>query len=739
MGPKQSLEARIAVLINSTRSDESISYEDLEVCNAFIDDLEITPEFEKGIGGKAIFEYYTAVNQLHEEVEGNQRLEDFDLVITSHVNVLQDPAIQQSYRIPVMYLNHQKTPEEIVNSNTWKVVEDPLLLLTAVIQGIREKRHLDNILTHNDFLRDLDEKHFEQMIQDQLTEIKESKKERGLGGHPVSKFEALYSLVKDMPAKSVFGQLTPQSVISSAVKDLEYHQEMKDGSRSHYENSTEILNTLWDSIEKLPPFVRKAWLRSPVAVGEVGGSTLSEEGARLRFGLNPQLKYSAESGLGFYFLRDVYGRKGISGEDIARVRFTDAEEARKRPNKLLNGKTPRIWAPVPLGEKEHKESLLVQEMIIGVDLGVLYEKFIRQKVNSKMTLEPVRQKYKHLRDALVDTYLGRLKNWQMNAPELPKELKMSQSDLVHYFRKNHKKIGQTLQRFPDITPEMEDLWDYCAQLYSLNALSMGRGRTVVRSLDASPQNLVLRTNRYFTKLADIEKLFTSKDKVDQKLLDENLYHVDQGYTTTHFLEDFFHIVDSAEAFYTRKQEHHETAVGKNEKRFIDFINRERVTKDHKQKDQFYIMGFYRNMRRADLAVYYEEKNYQKLKRNMKSQTKYNEDRSAHNRRWQHHVPRAQAYMDAYFKHCTSKIRQNYDKLPVGMKAEFDDALAEQNELMQNPFDPAKWLNHLDLAGKTTKNDKKLVRKTLQQRGLAYCLGQLCNYVQKRGMPMRWSA
>lgn len=375
-----------------------------------------------------------------------------------------------------------------------------------------------------------------------------------------------------------------------------------------------------------------------------GGSSISEKGVRL---------FVKKSNAGYWFIRNIYDRK--------RVPHAIIDEIRAEVSRYFKNDEGRFNVPyrLPSPQRELSCSWSIEEAIMGPDLGYVFEK-IKSEISQSSRHNQRNRLLNNLRNGLIDKCLDDLKVWQEKAPHINhSSVSRDSTQIEKYFRTNVSKVShlESNRSGIEFSKQEIDLWDLCTELVNARNLEL-YGKTIVRSLDATPMNVVLKLKE---QNEGVEKLNPSIDEIINALIDNEgtvlkkelnsrLYHVDHGFVYSHYLEDFFHLVDSFEARDVTLSPSEQ--IKNNILKFNGFVRRSmtirRGSKDYTpNKGAFYLMGFYRNIRKLFLTISeYHENNLSAFhEEETISRWRFNTDRRKYEDTIKHHAELAQAYLD----------------------------------------------------------------------------------------------
>ncbi|MBD3303513.1 hypothetical protein GF343_00040, partial [Candidatus Woesearchaeota archaeon] len=288
-----------------------------------------------------------------------------------------------------------------------------------------------------------------------------------------------------------------------------------------------------------------------------GGSTISEQGIRCLVNINFNKKYDITKGPHGYFWRDVQDRKGISHEQIAQIRYATQNMLSELFDKNGNsasevGKFPKMYHPL------HYENIsyLIQEALIGPDL-----EYVLLKLRDAIPKAESRQAtlLRKIRTAVIKKYLDDLVGWQKHTQKMIESEESRKiggrkpNVVARYFKGNLNKVPAAYQAegLTEFSGEELSLWNICLKYLNPAMLGISK-KSIVLSQDASSKNAILHIGRKFPSIDELTDALTEPGKHGRRepgreKIDEHFYHVDTGFVPTHFLEDFFHIVDAFEA------------------------------------------------------------------------------------------------------------------------------------------------------------------------------------------------
>jgi len=375
-----------------------------------------------------------------------------------------------------------------------------------------------------------------------------------------------------------------------------------------------------------------------------GGSSISEKGVRL---------FVKKSNAGYWFIRNIYDRKRVPHAIIDQIRAEVSRYFRKYDGRF------NVPYRLPSPQRELSCSWSIEEAIMGPDLGYVFEK-IKSELGPSPRNNQRNTQLNNIRNGLIDKCLDDLKVWQEKAPQVNHSSVSREPDSIEkYFRHNVSRVIhlESHRNGIEFSKEERDLWDLCIELFNARNLELD-GKTIVRSLDATPMNVVLKFKEQDEK---VEKLNPSIDEIinaltdkdgtlSKKELNSRLYHVDHGFVYSHYLEDFFHLVDSFEAKDLTLSPSEQ--IRNNILKFNGFVRRSAIirrgSKDYNpNKGAFYLMGFYRNIRKLFLTIAeYHENNLSAFhEAETISRWRFRVDKRRYEDTIKHHAELAQAYME----------------------------------------------------------------------------------------------
>jgi len=464
---------------------------------------------------------------------------------------------------------------------------------------------------------------------------------------PSSTFEALYTrLSRKRQSEAIeIDKTIHAKLISRVVPNLKL---LEQKIENRQESDKEALLYLQTAQEELRPIIadlsdKSKWRAYQVVQCRLGGSTIAEEGSRFLIGGVRRKKYTPQEIENVYFLRDVYGRKGISNETIAQIRY--------RCSKLIvrNEKMGRCAFILPPIHFENGSCWMVEQGLLGQDLGVVMNRLWERIYSSK---GKEKTKYIDIRNALEKKYLDDLVEWQNNtrkiASEFP-EIQKTRSGIAKSYTNNLIKLARTYADNKAISEKEFLLWTRTLEEINEHALGLTKKKTVL-SLDASSRNVKITMIQNNASLDEILAEITTDGKANIEKINKRFYHVDTGFVLTHYLEDFFHIVDAYEI--TDISADISTVISQLHNKYDKFC------KDHKviqNKTELYLLGAYRNLRRAYLINNeFTEKNVRDVMEGTISAATFEKDRKNYFAQHKHHTLRANLYLNELHNHFESR-------------------------------------------------------------------------------------
>jgi hypothetical protein len=456
--------------------------------------------------------------------------------------------------------------------------------------------------------------------------------------------------------------------------------------------------------------------------------------------INLNKKYDITRGPHGYFLRDVQDRKGISHNQIAQIRYDTQKILSELFDKNGNGsaevgKFPKMYPPL------HYESIsyLIQEALIGPDL-----EYVLLKLRDAIPKAESRQAtlLRKLRSAIMEKYLDDLAGWQKHTQKMidseeAKKIGGRKPEVVaRYFKSNLNKVPAAYQT-EGITVFSEEellLWDTCLKYLNPAMLGISK-KSIVLSQDASSKNAILHIGRKSPSIDELTDALTEPGKHGRKepsreKINEHFYHVDTGFVPTHFLEDFFHIVDSFEAAdpdMSRNQ------ILKQRQGWYEYFCNKKGIKQ--EPIVLNLAGAYRNMRRAFLVIKeFQNKNIQFARDNTITEYSYTAFRRSYEQMNEHHMTRAVIYLD--------DLKELFEDLAANTNAMIDSVESSYKSVISSPLTDAESTNNakefiLDLQQRreTEKNHRK--RKyfgSVLHGTMSYCMARMAEKMIKVKLP-----
>ncbi|MEM4263855.1 MAG: hypothetical protein QW666_03100 [Candidatus Woesearchaeota archaeon] len=527
-------------------------------------------------------------------------------------------------------------------------------------------------------------------------------------GKIMSLYEALYTHIMENPTALSQVAKGPQEIVLDSLNFyiIPYLEEYeKTGNADRIAEAERNFLPLLPVLKNIEDEHRKNGSTYELIQFLVGGSTLSEQGSRYLININLRKKYDITKGdHKGYFIRDVQNRKEIDHKFIAQIRYDVVKHiqeyyrSRKREESIHQevGKFPKMYYPL----KYPTVSFIIQEALIGPDLEYVFLKIKETlvKVNklsdvqkeiestlksnasdkqlvsqlmgrlmdikSELSTLPNCTLLKKMREELTKKYLSDLAGWQKSTAKLvaeSAEIRKNSEDIANYFQENVKKIPQPYaQKFSIFTPKELELWNLCANYVNQTTFGLSK-KNLVLSLDASSKNAKLQIGKYFPSMDEIIDAVTNQSGAQRSIsvekIDNSFYHVDTGYIATHYLEDFFHIVDGFEAAddgATTEQILRNTKEW--QKYFLKKSNRYAKNEDSRSKIALYLCGAYRNLRRAYLSINeFQTKNVQFAREGRIKEYTYSNFRRSYEDMNKHHVNRAVIYLDELHNHFVKEM------------------------------------------------------------------------------------
>ena len=633
--------------------------------------------------------------------------------------------LRANHKHPVIMLSEQPQPDLISQFNIYRSTKSMDLDIAPLIEeAIAAKELIINTLgNRTDIFFNL-----EIAIKKELEKAQEQQR-------IISSFEALHDiLARDSSTILVQARRDPREVImehlhAKVIPYLDLFE--KNGDPAHLSTAkTNFLPSLHE-LAKLEE-ARRLGDRDKLVQFLVGGSTISEQGMRCLININPQKKYDVSQGVHGYFLRDVHDRKGMSHSQIAQIRYDTQQTLTEIFTKNGNGaaevgKFARIYHPLSY----ENITYLVQEALIGPDLEYVLLK-IKDAI-PKAATNHQKGLLKKVRAAIIEKYLDDLAGWQKHTQKMTdtdaKRMENRPDVVARYFKGNLTKIPAEYCKkgLTELSEAELSLWDTCLKYLNPKLLGISRGR-VVLSQDASSKNAILHIGRKFPSMDELLEAITESNEQGRKKapirdkLDDIFYHVDTGFVVTHFLEDFFHIVDAYESADTDLKDHQ---ILKHRQKWYDHfcqkkgINQEPVVLN--------LAGAYRNMRRAFLVIKeFQEKNATFAREDQISENTYNIFRRSYEHMNAHHMKRATLYL--------SELKNQFNELIGKTKNPIEEVQTKYKEVTSNkePIDDVSakdakefitGLQQQIMDESTSRRNKKYL-STILHGTMGYCMAHM---------------
>lgn len=539
---------------------------------------------------------------------------------------------------------------------------------------------------------------------------------------PVSTFEALYSrLSKRRQSEAIeIDKQIHAKLISRVVPNLKL---LEQKIENRQESEPEAILYLQTAKEELRPIIadlsdKSKWRAYQVVQCRLGGSTIAEQGSRFLIGAIKRKKYTLQEMENVYFLRDVYGRKGISNKTIADIRYRCSKLIAKKPQM---GRCAFILPPVHF---ENGSCWMVEQGLLGQDLGIVMNK-LEERINSSKGKE--KTKYIAVRHALERKYLDDLVEWQKNTRKIVSEfpeIQKSRNNIAESYTHNLTVLAESYAKNNVLSEKEVLLWKRILKEINEQTLSLSKKKTAL-SLDASSRNVKISIAHNNASLDEILAEIMTDSKPDIEKINKHFYHVDTGFVLTHYLEDFFHIVDAYEIANLSAND--SAVIAHLHNRYDKFCKDHNVTKD---KVELYFLGIYRNLRRAYLIINeFMEKNVKDALDGTISIAIFEKDRKNYLAHHKHHTSRAKLYTAKLHNHFESRkdkylssqfndIDSTYSRLINASKKEgITDALIDEYITLFNNIDSL-------LETETNKRRRKYL-SSVKMAGLAYTIHNTC--------------
>lgn len=559
----------------------------------------------------------------------------------------------------------------------------------------------------------------------------------------ISSFEALQDILKRNPkeiyesAKKDKSEIILEILHAQVIPYLDLYE--KTGNPDHLATArANFLPCL--HVLKEVDFDYRTGNKDKLIQIHAGGSTISEQGMRCLVNINPNKKYDITKGPHGYFLRDVQDRKGVGHNQIAQIRYNTQKMLSELFDKNGNGssefgKFPKMYHPL------HYESIsyLIQEALIGPDL-----EYVLLKLRDAIPKAESRQAtlLRKVRSAIIEKYLDDLVGWQkhtqkmIDSEEAKKMGGRKPEVIARYFKSNLNKVPAAYhaERLSEFSDGELSLWDTCLKYLNPAMLGISK-KSIVLSQDASSKNAILHIGRKSPSIDELIDALTKPGKHGRKepsrsKMDEHFYHVDTGFVPTHFLEDFFHIVDSFEA---ADLDMSKNQIIKHRHTWYEYFCDKKGIKQ--EPVVLNLAGAYRNMRRAFLVIKeFQSKNIKFARDNTITEYAYTAFRRSYEQMNEHHMSRAVIYLD--------DLKDLFKDLAADTNVQIDVVENTYKDVMSTPLTDAESTNRakefiLDLQQRreTEKNHRK--RKyfgSVLHGTMSYCMARMAEKMIKVKLP-----
>lgn len=650
------------------------------------------------------------------------RYMDILLIRPEDIEPEESVSLRNNNQYPVIMLSDQPQDDLIQEHNIFRSTEG---INPAMIPLIKESVEARDLISQSVGPRPEVFYNLETAIEKELKEARERKE-------TISSFEALYNILRKKSEEIlVSAKRSPQEIIFEQLNTrvMPFLEQFEKRSALHYiaeaqENFRLVLHVIKEA--------QDAYRRIGNEYNEleflVGGSTVSEQGIRCLIAINPRKKYNLTDGPHGYFLRDVFNRKGIDHVQIAKIRYDTqkylAELFEKKNNGASEvGKFAKMYHPLSYDPFTY----LIQEALIGPDL-----EYVLLKIRDAIPESDEAELLHRVRDEIIKKYLDDLVGWQKHTLKIvdedAKKMGRKPEVVARYFKNNLRQILKQYNshELADFSKSELELWDNCLTYLNPHLLGISKS-SVVLSQDSSSKNAILHIGRKFPSIKELLDAVTTKNRnPSRKKIDDIFYHVDTGFVVTHFLEDFFHIVDAYEA--CDKDMEPARILEHRQKWYKHFCKKKKITPSPIVLN---LAGAYRNMRRAFLVVKeFQNKNIRFAREGIFSENTYNNFRRSYEQMNDHHMTRAVLYLDelkTQFRDLarktnseTGEIKEKYEK--ITSLAEMDeDSAREANEFVTNL--------QYRIQNETSRKKKKYLSSILHGT-MGHCMARLAEQTTK---------
>ncbi|MEM4366197.1 MAG: hypothetical protein QXN46_01190, partial [Candidatus Woesearchaeota archaeon] len=297
-------------------------------------------------------------------------------------------------------------------------------------------------------------------------------------------------------------------------------------------------------------------------------------------------------------------------------------------------------------ENEVGYSLAIQGQVFGPTLSNVLLK-INENYEARRELQ---NDLRMIKNAMLEVYFERLVCWNNNIPRTKWE-KPKAEDVKNSYQNKLFEILALYSKYAgvELTENQKSLWKESVK--ALFEAAKWPEKSIVRKMDASTKNVIFNYEKENITFDELLKVCLSEGKSKEKVKDvirKHLYHVDLTHKHSHFLEDFYHLVDSYEFSLGMSK------INKLYKNYIKAIGLKDVGQDTYTR---YLMGAYNSLKRVYLLPHYFQKVFQEYENGFISQTKFYARKSKLEKEVPYRVERVKKYFDL-FKESLFKVNKN---------------------------------------------------------------------------------
>ena len=605
--------------------------------------------------------------------------ETTDLVLCNQAEFSEEEVafLQKNHRIPIINISSDENQDENVLIETFNYFASSPLpigefakrLAHKINDGLEFKQNLDQLLAsaHSAYL--LDANLIPTLKKEVLATKQPVAEDRNqlisrMPPRNISLFEALYQILSREETAAVIkdDQDVNKQLITGVVPNLQLLEKRILEGKGHEHEALESRKAAMDAFGPIIQILsdKSKWRQYRAVRCRMGGSTIAEKGSRFLILGKRKRKYTEEDAKNIFFIRDIYTRKSTPHQVIADMRY--------RCSNLFteNAGMGRCAAILPPMYHDNM-TWMVEKGILGQDLEFVMSelwKRIRKGGRGK-------SKFMRIKEVLEEKYIKDLVAWQKNTRKIAQEfpdIQRTSAAIAEGYVENLSNLAGHYESHNVFSKSDCELWRRSLGALTERNLGITKKKTVL-SLDASSKNVRIRTLKNNPALEEIIDEITTGGKLDEAKIDVAFYHMDTGFVLTHILEDFFHIVDAYEV--SDAQAGRSKVISTLNEKYRDFCKSSEIPAD---PVELYLMGAYRNLRRAHLVINeFESKNINDAIEGIVQKREYEKDRKDFINMHRHHVGRASIYLKELKKHFYTRMQKS-----AGGFAEFKKEYAVLN-------------------------------------------------------------